>query len=223
MLQGAFKEPVKGAQRDGVEGFFKGVVKGAVGALVKPAVGVADAVSAATLKSAAEMSAGEGVFAQRVRPPRALGVSGELRAFARADAEAQQQLAVLVQAGGKRLRPLAEGRFVGARPCGGARAFGSKRLVVTTAHVISLHMAFSGSGSVGSSRGGEREHGGEQAQLEWYERLAAIATLEESSSELVLHLREGGMRFVPCAAGARERRELFEMVDTSLRALQLGD
>ena len=61
---------------------------------------------------------------------------------------------------------------------------------------------------------------GEQPQLEWFERLSAIGTLEESAAEIVLHLRDGGMRFVPCAAGQRERRDLLEMVSQALKALQ---
>ena len=120
--------------------------------------------------------------------------------------------------GGKRLKSIADGRYIAARPCGGARAFGTKRLVVTTTHAVSLHL--NSAGGAGSSGGGG-EH--QPATLEWYEPLSAIATLEESSAELVLHLREGGMRFVPCAAGARERRELFEMVDAALRSLQVAD
>ena len=60
-------------------------------------------------------------------------------------------------------------------------------------------------------------------QVEWFEKLSAIATLEESAAGLVVHLRAGGMRFVPCAAGARERRALFELVDAALRSLQVSD
>ena len=211
-----FAAPVQGAQKHGAAGFFKGLGKGVVGALVKPAVGVADAVSAATLHSAADHSAGQGVFAQRARPPRALGPRGEVLAFSKADADAQQQLAVLIQAGGKRLKPIGAGRYIAARPCGGPRAFGTRRLVVTTTHVLSLQLSGGHAGSSGGGVGGSSE----QPTLEWFERLGAIATLEESTSELVLHLRDGGMRFVPCAAGARERREVFEMVDSALRSMQ---
>ena len=88
--------------------------------------------------------------------------------------------------------------------------------MVTTTHVLSLHLGAAG----GSSRGGEL---GEQPTLEWFERLSGIGTLEESASEVVIHLRDGGMRFVPCAAGQREKHELFEMVDQVLRSLQAVD
>ena len=55
------------------------------------------------LSTASANAAGQGVFAQRARPPRALGPRGEVLTFSRVDAEAQQQLAVLIQSGGKRL------------------------------------------------------------------------------------------------------------------------
>jgi len=213
-VTGLLNEPVKGAQKQGVEGFFKGLGKGAAGVLLKSAVGVADAVNDGLTASAAEKSAGQGVFAQRARLPRALGLSGQLLPFSGVDAEAQQQLAVLVQAGGKRLKPLADGRYIGSRMCGGPRAFGTKRLVVTTTHVLSLHV-----GGGGAAPGSSREVG-EQPTLEWFERLSAIGTAEQSSNEVVLHLRDGGMRFVPCAAGQRERRELFNMIAQALRGMQ---
>eukprot|EP00900_Chrysochromulina_parva_P011582 jgi/Chrpa1/20424/Chrysochromulina_OHIO_Genome00022752-RA len=79
---------------------------------------------------------------------------------------------------------------------------GSKRLVVTTKHVLSLN--------VGASFDGE-------VQLEWFERLESLAIAEESASEIILHLRDGGMRFVHCAGGSRERKAVFEMVDRALR------
>ena len=127
----------------------------------------------------------------------------------------------VAQAGGKRLKSLSDGRYIAARPCGGPRAFGTKRLVVTTTHVLSLHLG-GGGGSSGGGVGGMGEgSSSQQPALEWFERLNAISTLEESASELVLHLRDGGMRFVPCAAGARERRDVFEVVDLALRSLQV--
>ena len=226
-LTGLFSEPVKGAQKEGPEGFVKGLGKGLLGAIVKPAVGVVDAVNDGLTKTAAEMNAGQGVFAQRARLPRALGASGQVLSFSRADAEAQQQLAVLIQSGGKRLKSIAEGRFIAARPCGGPRQFGMKRLVVTTTHAISLHLGGGGHGGGGSSSGSP--HGptsprhGEQPVLEWFERLSSIATLEESATEIVLHLRDGGMRFVPCHAGRQERKELYEIVEQGMRSLQAAE
>ena len=71
--------------------------------------------------------------------------------------------------------------------------------------------------------GGSRDSGGpdtQQTSLEWFERLASIGTAEESSNEIVLHLRDGGMRFVPCVAGQRERRAVYEMIEAALRGLQ---
>jgi hypothetical protein len=224
-MTGVFTEPIKGAEQEGGYGFVKGVAKGAVGVIVKPLVGVADAVSDGLQGSLLDLTSGQGVFAQRARPPRALGVSGELLTFSRADAEMQQQLAGICQAGGKRLRPLAEGRYIASRPIGGPGAYGTKRLILTTTHVISLHVggaAASAAGSSSSSSGGGGGGGsrGDVATLEWYEPLSKIGTLEESSAELVLHLRDGGMRFVPLATSRNERRECFRVVSEALSMMQ---
>ena len=220
--QGVVKESMRGADRDGLEGFARGLAKGAVGFFVKPLVGAADAVSDSLQHSLHDRASNQGVFAQRARPPRTLGASGQLRAYSRADADMQQQLAVLCQGGGKRFASLAAGRYIASCAAGGARAFGTKRLVVTTTHVASLHLGGAGTGSAaGSSR--DPDHGSAQrsepATLEWFEPLSRIGTLEESSSELVLHLRDGGMRFVPVAAGAQERRDCFRMLSDALRTL----
>ena len=101
---------------------------------------------------------------------------------------------------------------------------------MTTTHVISLHLGSAaqasqvGASGAGSSRdvalGADGPRIGEATTLEWFESLARIATLEESSAELVLHLRDGGMRFVPVAAGDEERRECFNIVSDALRMLQ---
>ena len=48
---------------------------------------------------------------------------------------------------------------------------------------------------------------------------SACWTLEESSTEIVLYLRDGGMRFVPCAGAANERHAVYEMVQEALRSL----
>ena len=97
-----------------------------------------------------------------------------------------------------------------------------KRLVVTTSHVLSLHVGNVASASGGAASSGERPGGGtgaegEKPQLEWYERLVSIATAEESGGEVVLHLRDGGMRFVPCAGGQRERRACFDILHNALQ------
>ena len=279
-VTGVFTEPIRGAEQGGVEGFVKGVAKGAVGLIVKPLVGAADAVSDGLQGSLLDMTAGQGVFAQRAvsaictvlpflvpplphlflfdpplishstchstlvirlsslhifdsrplssslvlsrplsswqRPPRALGVSGQLLAFSRADAEMQQQLAVICQAGGKRLRALSEGRYIASRPAGGPGAYGAKRLIVTTTHVISMHV---GSGA-GQGSGGAGSSARDIVSLEWFEALARIGALEESSAELVLHLKDGGMRFIPIAAGTAERHECYRIVEQALSSLQ---
>ena len=64
-VTGVFTEPIRGAEQAGVEGFVKGVAKGAVGLIVKPLVGAADAVSDGLQGSLLDMTAGQGVFAQR--------------------------------------------------------------------------------------------------------------------------------------------------------------
>ena len=129
----------------------------------------------------------------------------------------QQQLAVICQAGGKRLRALSEGRYIASRPAGGPGAYGAKRLIVTTTHVISMHVgggAGQGSGGAGSSSARDI------VSLEWFEALARIGALEESSAELVLHLKDGGMRFIPVAAGTAERHECYRIVEQALSSLQ---
>ena len=210
-------EPVKGAQAKGVEGFFKGLGKGAVSALVKPLVGAADAVSDGLMHTAADLKAGQGVFAQRTRLPRALGASGEVLPFSQADAEAQQQLSVICQAGGKRFRSLGEGRYCGARPSGE----GQKRVIVTTSHVVSIHVGLAARASGSSNSGGSGIGKDKEPKLEWYEQLANVRTLEESGKSLVLHLQDGGMRFLPCSS--TELRACFHLVEQALRTLHYTD
>jgi hypothetical protein len=137
----------------------------------------------------------------------------------------QQQLAGICQAGGKRLRPLAEGRYIASRPIGGPGAYGTKRLIITTTHIISLHVgaaaaASAAGGSAAASSSSSSSSRGDVPTLEWYEPLGKIGTLEESSSELVLHLRDGGMRFVPLATSRNERRECFRVVSEALSMMQ---
>jgi hypothetical protein len=57
----------------------------------------------------------------------------------------------------------------------------------------------------------------EGVQMEWHEPLANVAAAEQSSSEVVLHLRGGGLRFVPCDGGAPVVRSTFQKVDAALR------
>ena len=211
-VSGFFNKPLEGAKRDGLEGLVKGLGAGALGLVVMPVVSVTDAVHDAFEHNATDARQNTGVFAQRVRMPRALGFSGELSTFSRYDAEVQQQLWLVTKTGAAlnrrsnlsaaTLKELGNGRYAAARPCGGAGMVGSKRLVVTTKHVLSLN--------VGASSDGE-------VQLEWFERLESLAIAEESASEIILHLRDGGMRFVHCAGGSRERKAVFEMVDRALR------
>ena len=92
------------------------------------------------------------------------------------------------------------------------------------AHPIScLHIAHGQSSPTGSPHGPTSPRHGEQPVLEWFERLSSIATLEESATEIVLHLRDGGMRFVPCHAGRQERKELYEIVEQGMRSLQAAE
>ena len=64
--------------------------------------------------------------------------------------------------------------------CGGGRY-----LVLTSAHALLL------------SRDEDNA-----TRLEWHEPLVNVGAAEQSSSEVVLHLKGGGMRFVPCVGGA---------------------
>jgi len=211
-VSGFFNKPLEGAKRDGLEGLVKGLGAGALGLVVMPVVSVTDAVHDAFEHNATDARQNTGVFAQRVRMPRALGFSGELSTFSRYDAEVQQQLWLVTKTGAAlnrrsnlsaaTLKELGNGRYAAGRPCGGPGMVGSKRLVVTTKHVLSLN--------VGAISDGE-------VQLEWFERLESLAIAEESASEIILHLRDGGMRFVHCAGGSRERKAVFEMVDRALR------
>ena len=229
-VTGLVQKPLEGAKEKGVEGFFKGLGMGAAGLIVKPVVGLTDAIGDAFEHTATDVRQSTGVFAQRLRLPRTLGHCGELSTFSRYDAEVQQQLWLVTQpgsgAGGKvkhpvaALRDIASGRFAAGRPCGGPGAVGSKRLVVTTKHVLSLQTG-SGGASAGHAEGSRRAAEGDVA-LEWYEKLHNVATAEESAAEVVLHLRDGGMRFIHCAGGVRERRAVFEVVDRALRTLDLS-
>ena len=61
--------------------------------------------------------------------------------------------------------------------------------------------------------------GGNGAHIDWHESLESIRAAEQSSSEVVLHLADGGMRFVPCVGGAPAVRALFVKIDLALRQL----
>ena len=126
-----------------------------------------------------------------------------------AAAEAQLLLGEAIAAAGSRARRLAAGRFCYHCACTGGRAnerAGSRLLVLTTTHVVCL------SRSVGNS-----------AELEWAEPLSAIATAEVAAEEprtdvrLVVHLRDGGMRFVE--GDARLRRSFVTKLASAIRAL----
>ena len=83
---------------------------------------------------------------------------------------------------------------------------------------------FGGGGGAASSSGGGGGGGGRDvATLEWYEPLARVGALEESSAELVLHLRDGGMRFVPIAASAADRHECYRIVSDAWSSLQAAE
>eukprot|EP00900_Chrysochromulina_parva_P011581 jgi/Chrpa1/20423/Chrysochromulina_OHIO_Genome00022751-RA len=89
-VSGFFNKPLEGAKRDGLEGLVKGLGAGALVLVVMPVVSVTDAVQDAFEHNATDARQNTGVFAQRVRMPRALGFSGELSTFSRYDAEVQQ-------------------------------------------------------------------------------------------------------------------------------------
>ena len=200
-LSGVITKPIKGAERGGVEGFFKGLGQGAVGLVVKPLAGMADGISSAAegIKNTTDVSQRQAVFAQRKRLPRALGPCGELVPFDLADAEAQQLLRQIAASGTSgRTRALGEARFCSQVPLGGGRLF-----VLTTSHSLLLSLP----------------QGGAAAQMEWHEPLDNIGTAEQSSSDIVLHLRDGGMRFVPIVGGAPAVRSLFTKIDTALRLI----
>jgi len=205
-------------------------VTGAVGLVVKPLVGVADGLSTATeavsnaadasivrgqsrreasqrgdaadrgasssAPPLAERSEQGGVFAQRVRHPRALGLHGEVTAYSTSSAEAQQFITASLARGGSKQRALSSGRYVGHAACGGPREQGQRRCVATTTHVL----LYSG------------------GELTWAEPLANLGALEQTGDAVVMHLRDGGVRLVPCAGGASERNECFELIDRCLRA-----
>ena len=79
--------------------------------------------------------------------------------------------------------------------CGGGRY-----LVLTSAHALLL------------SRDEDNA-----TRLEWHEPLVNVGAAEQSSSEVVLHLKGGGMRFVPCFGGAPAVRSTYAKVDLALR------
>ncbi len=219
-VTGVVSKPLAGARSGGVGGFFAGLATGASGLVVKSLVGAADGISTATesirdsadrrlnagggsayaraSSSSSDAAQQQGVFAQRERPPRALGPHGELLPYSRGAAEAQQLLVATLAGGGKSLRTLSEGRYCGHATYGGPREPSSKRLVVTTTHAISLDAS---------------------GEYEWSEPLSRVGALEESGEELMLHLRDGGIRFVPCIAGSKERKACFELVDRCLRSM----
>ena len=143
------------------------------------------------------------------RLPRVTGPFGELLPYDHAAAEAQLLLGEAIAAAGSRARRLAAGRFCYHCACTGGCAnerAGSRLLVLTTTHVVCL------SRSVGNS-----------AELEWAEPLSAIATAEVAAEEprtdvrLVVHLRDGGMRFVE--GDARLRRSFVTKLASAIRAL----
>ena len=98
--------------------------------------------------------------------------------------------------GGSKQRALSSGRYVGHAACGGPREQGQRRCVATTTHVL----LYSG------------------GELTWAEPLANLGALEQTGDAVVMHLRDGGVRLVPCAGGASERNECFELIDRCLRA-----
>ena len=137
---------------------------------------------------------------------------GELLPYSRDEAEGQQQLWLVCQAGGKRLKPIASGRYCAGRRCGPASAPSSKRVIVTTAHVLQLQLP--------SGRAGGGAHA--EPQLEWHERLLNVATAEETAAEVLLHLKDGGVHAVKCSTSA-ERRAVLQMVERGLRVGQQQD
>ena len=91
--------------------------------------------------------------------------------------------------------------------CGGPNEFGTKAVITTTTHVISMSLTGGGSSS-GSGAGG--------GAIEWFERTTSIAAVEVAATEVVLHLRDGGMRFIPCAHSSGARQELFRVVNRAV-------
>ena len=96
---------------------------------------------------------------------------------------------------------------------------------MTTTHAISLHAGGGGGGgggggsSGGSSGSGSSGTGNEAPSIEWFTPLTMIAAVEETGAEVILHLRDGGARVVPCAGGERERHACYTMVQEVLRTL----
>jgi len=197
-VTGVVTKPLQGAQRGGVEGFFKGVAQGAVGLVVKPAVGVADGLGAMTegIKNQTEMSLQQPTFAQRQRPPRALGFSGEVLPFDLSDAQGQALYEDVVASGFAMTKALQTDRYVKAVRLARGRDGVPRLLVVTTGHVAMLAL----SGGAGGT-----------AQLEWSEPLGRVKACEEYAAEVGIHLRDGGLHLVPALAAA-SRREIIALL-----------
>ena len=203
-FSGFINKPMAGARKNGFEGLMSGLGQGTVGLFVKPMVGLADAVSAASEGLHTDMDANKQA---RQRLPRALGPAGELVPYSEPKAKAQQLLTDLTLGSNSRVRALSEGRFCGQGLCGGPNDFGSKCIITTTVHVVAIILSGGGSSS-GSSGSG--------ASVEWLERTTSVAAVETTGNGLVLHLRDGGMRFVPCAHSSGARQELFRVVNSAV-------
>ena len=94
-ITGIVRKPVEGAQKEGVEGFFKGLGVGLVGVVARPTTGVVDFASTGLDTIRRVTDAAEEV--KRLRPPRLILPDGIIRAYTRAEAEANQILSRLAK------------------------------------------------------------------------------------------------------------------------------
>jgi len=199
-LSGFVSKPLEGARKGGLEGLAKGFAQGTVGLLVKPMVGLADGISSAS--EGLTSYATETKHEERQRLPRALGPAGELTPFSEMSARMQQ---LLVSLDDNRSGGTSRGRFCGHAFCGGPADFGKKVVLTTTSHIVEVAL------NTGSSGGGGNS-------IQWTERLPFVAAVEETPNEVVLHLRDGGMRFIACSH-PHALQELFSLLNKAVTGI----
>lgn len=198
-LAGFLSKPIQGAKENGIEGLAKGFAQGTVGLFVKPMVGLAEGISSASegLHTVTEQKKVE-----RLRLPRTLGSRGQLLPFDESSAIAQHVLLDLaLGSSDSSIRALSHSRYCGHSYYDGPPSLGQHLVITTTSHIIAA--ALNGASSTSTSISGN---------MKWYESVASVAAVEATGNAVVLHLRDGGVRFIPCAQ-SRAREELFRLLN----------
>eukprot|EP00967_Tisochrysis_lutea_P146743 scaffold277595_cov31-Tisochrysis_lutea.AAC.2 len=227
-VSGAVTKPIQGARSGGLDGFFKGVAQGAVGLLVKPVVGVADGITSATAGLKTTTTIGHPGPACRQRLPRTFGSLGEMRAFSSEDAAIQHALSEAIKTEGGRIRALAVGRYFGHVVCDSPNGSAIIFIAMTSHVVLASFVISTDSKECDRTRNDFHEISGVQrdkqgppiydrGSLFWWEPLANVGAWEslEHSLELILHLRNGGVRRLRFSS-AQSRQQGASLVEEAV-------